>query len=78
MSFISALAAQIGQSTVTHSKDGAILRVTACALNLDTGRGDNAIGRLQSRNRAWRNGRRYGLKIRWAEMPVWVRVPPPG
>jgi len=27
MSFISALAAQIGQSTVTHSKDGAILRV---------------------------------------------------
>ena len=28
--------------------------------------------------RAWRNGRRYGLKIRWAARPVRVRFPPPG
>ena len=26
---------------------------------------------------AWRNGRRYGLKIRWPETVVWVQVPPP-
>jgi hypothetical protein len=25
----------------------------------------------------WRNGRRRGLKILWAERPVRVRVPPP-
>ena len=24
----------------------------------------------------WRNGRRIGLKIRWAERPVGVRIPP--
>ena len=24
----------------------------------------------------WRNGRRDGLKNRWGESPVWVRVPP--
>ena len=23
----------------------------------------------------WRNGRLEGLKILWAEMPVWVRIP---
>ena len=25
----------------------------------------------------WRNGRRRGLKLRWASRPVWVRLPPP-
>lgn len=25
----------------------------------------------------WRNGRLEGLKILWAEMPVWVRIPLP-
>ena len=33
---------------------------------------------LDSRLRSaeWRNGRRYGLKIRWGETPVRVRLPP--
>src|SRR5206468_3935604 len=25
---------------------------------------------------SWRNGRRFGLKIRWPERAVWVRIPP--
>src|SRR3989442_1358596 len=33
--------------------------------------------RAGRRGPVWRNGRRKGLKIRWLEMAVRVRVPPP-
>src|ERR1700730_1988841 len=34
------------------------------------------LGKMRSTAPMWRNGRRNGLKIRFYESGVWVRVPP--